>query len=218
MLKAAGLSLSGVDLANLAAHGDVWENVAPSLKVGRCPPWPSTPDEATYESLVAHPRDLLDQIAATNPNPGRTQTFRRLTRTEYQNAIRDLLAVDVETDALLPADDSSFGFDNVTVGNLSPTLMEKYLHLLRKSAGWQSGVLFAAPARTSSRCPSTRRRSSISRTCGRHAGVALSSVHFPVDATYEFQVRLYRRSQRARRGSRPAGARQTQFPRRTSWS
>ena len=66
------------------------------------------------------------------PIPGRTDTFRRLNRTEYQNAIRDLLALDVDVAALLPSDESSHGFDNVTVGDLSPTLLERYVAAAQK--------------------------------------------------------------------------------------
>src|SRR6185436_3891502 len=74
----------------------------------------------------------LDRAAANRPNPGRTETFRRLNRTEYQNAIRDLLALDIDAAALLPKDDASHGFDNVTVGTLSPTLLDRYISAAQK--------------------------------------------------------------------------------------
>ena len=74
----------------------------------------------------------LDRAAAARPNPGRTATIRRLNRTEYQNAIRDLLALDVDAAALLPADEASHGFDNVTVGDLSPTLLDRYITAAQK--------------------------------------------------------------------------------------
>src|SRR5690242_21354019 len=90
------------------------------------------PDERTYDALVAGLENALDSAAAANPNPGRTDTFRRLNRTEYHNSIRDLLALDVDVSELLPADESSYGFDNVTVGNLSPTLLERYLAAAQK--------------------------------------------------------------------------------------
>ena len=132
-LKTSGLSLSAVDVTNLAGHTEVWEKVARKLRGRSMPPLGRPrPDDASYDSLVAYLETSLDRLAEANPNPGRTETFRRLTRTEYHNAIRDLLAVDVEVNSLLPADDSSFGFDNVTVGNLSPTLMERYLASAQK--------------------------------------------------------------------------------------
>jgi len=77
---------------------------------------------------------LLDRAAANNPNPGRTETFRRLNRTEYQNAIRDLLALEVDAAALLPKDEVSQGFDNVSVANLSPTLLNRYILAEKKTS------------------------------------------------------------------------------------
>lgn len=90
------------------------------------------PNDATYESVIAYLVKALDRAAEANPNPGRTATIRRLTRTEYQNAVRDLLALDVDVAALLPGDESSYGFDNVTVGDLSPTLLDRYISAAEK--------------------------------------------------------------------------------------
>ena len=87
----------------------------------------SGPDDATYDAVIASLETSLDRAAAAKPNPGRTATIRRLTRTEYQNAIRDLLALEIDVASLLPADESSYGFDNVTVGDLSPTLLDRYV-------------------------------------------------------------------------------------------
>ena len=74
----------------------------------------------------------MDRAAAAAPNPGRTETFRRLNRAEYENAVRDLLGIDVDVASLLPKDDVSYGFDNVGVGELSPTLLERYLAAAQK--------------------------------------------------------------------------------------
>src|SRR5438552_4713150 len=74
----------------------------------------------------------LDAASAAKPNPGRTETLRRLNRTEYQNAIRDLLALDVDAASLLPADESGHGYDNVIVGDLSPTLLDRYISAAQK--------------------------------------------------------------------------------------
>jgi hypothetical protein len=132
-VKSAGFSLAGMDVDNIAAHSDGWEKVVRKLQGRAMPPiGRPRPDDATYDLLIAHLETSLDRIAAAYPNPGRTETFRRLTRTEYRNAIRDLLGVEVEVESLLPTDDSSFGFDNVTVGTLSPTLMERYLASAQK--------------------------------------------------------------------------------------
>ena len=92
------------------------------------------PDAANYARVVAELQRSLDLAAAAAPNPGRTDTFRRLNRTEYQNAIRDLLALEIDATALLPNDEPSHGFDNVTVGNLSPTLLDRYVSAAQKIA------------------------------------------------------------------------------------
>jgi len=74
------------------------------------------PDDKAYDSLAAYLEHSLDRAAAAKPDPGRTDSMRRLNRTEYHNAVRDLLAVDVDLSALIPPDDSGHGFDNITVG------------------------------------------------------------------------------------------------------
>lgn len=105
-VKTGGLTLSSASVANLGEHTEIWEKVARKLQGRAMPPMGRPrPDTATYESLVAHLETSLDRIAAANPTPGRTETFRRLTRTEYRNVIRDLLGVDVEVASLLPPDD-----------------------------------------------------------------------------------------------------------------
>jgi hypothetical protein len=90
------------------------------------------PDESSYDTIVSSLETSLDRAAAAHPNPGRTDTFHRLNRTEYHNAIRDILALDVDVSALLPKDDASHGFDNVSNGELSPTLIERYLAAAQK--------------------------------------------------------------------------------------
>ena len=90
------------------------------------------PSEQTYDEIVASLEAPLDRAATAHPNPGRTDTFRRLNRTEYRNAVRDLLALDIDVAALLPGDESSHGFDNVTVGDLSPTLLDRYVAAAEK--------------------------------------------------------------------------------------
>ena len=103
------------------------------------------PDESTYNVIVSSLGDELDAAAAEHPEPGRTDTFRRLNQTEYQNAIRDLLALDIDATALLPADESSHGFDNVTVGDLSPTLLDRYISAAQKISRLAVGIAGRAP-------------------------------------------------------------------------
>ncbi len=91
------------------------------------PPGVARPDEATYEALVKAIETERDRVAEMKPNPGRP-TLHRLNRAEYANAIRDLLALDIDVAELLPADDSGYGFDNIgDVLTVSPVLLERYL-------------------------------------------------------------------------------------------
>ena len=132
-LKTAGMLLDEADVANPGGGPEVWEKVVRKLRTGTMPP-PSMPQPPIEDrrALLSWLETSLDQAAAAKPNPGRTETLRRLNRTEYQNAIRDLLALDVDVAALLPADDSGHGFDNVTVGDLSPALLDRYVSAAQK--------------------------------------------------------------------------------------
>ena len=148
--KTAGLALDTVDVARVGENAEVWEKAVRKLR-GRMmpPPGRPRPDEAAYDSFVSYLETSLDRAAAAGPNPRRTDTFRRLTRTEYQNAIRDLLGLDVDVASLLPKDDSSFGFDNVTVGGSLQRCWNDTWQRRRRSAGWPSEVLFVRRAATS---------------------------------------------------------------------
>jgi hypothetical protein len=126
--KAAGLALDALCLEEVSANAKAWERVVQQLAARRMPPEEEVrPSERKYDAIIALLAGSLDRAAAEKPKPGRTATFRRLNRTEYQNAIRDLLALDIDAKAMLPNDESSGGFDNITVGDLSPTLLERYI-------------------------------------------------------------------------------------------
>jgi len=125
-MKKGGLDFDSIRMEDVTKHPEVWEKVVRKLRARQMPPMEKPrPDESTYEKAVARLSDALDSAAAGHPNPGRTETFRRLNRTEYQNVIRNLLALDIDAAELLPKDDASQGFDNVAVGNLSPTLLDR---------------------------------------------------------------------------------------------
>lgn len=144
--KKADLSLEAIMASDVAAHAVAWEKVVKKLRTRQMPPiGEPRPDDATYEAIVTSLETDLDRAAAAHPNPGRPATIRRLTRTEYGNAIRDLLALDVDVSALLPADESSYGFDNVTVGELSPTLLERYLSAAEKISRLAVGRVGRSP-------------------------------------------------------------------------
>jgi len=132
-LKTAGLNLVQADLSKPGAYPELWEKVVRKVRTGVMPPANmAQPSEAERLTLLTFLETSLDAASAARPNPGRTETLRRLNRTEYQNAIRDLLALDIDAASLLPADESGHGFDNVTVGDLSPTLLNRYISAAQK--------------------------------------------------------------------------------------
>ena len=132
-LKTANLSLVEIDVSRPGAQPEVWEKVVRKVHTGLMPPpGRRQPSEADRLALLTWLDTSLDAAWNARPNPGRTETLRRLTRTEYQNAIRDLLALDIDAGSLLPADESGHGYDNVIVGDLSPTLLDRYISAAQK--------------------------------------------------------------------------------------
>jgi hypothetical protein len=119
--------------------------------------------------------------------------LRRLTRTEYQNAIRDLLALDVDVSSLLPADESSYGFDNVTVGDLSPTLLDRYINAAEKISRVAVGRPSVSPDGETIRIPAdlTQEGHIDGLPIGTRGG-ALIKYTFPMEGEYEIQIRLTR--------------------------
>jgi hypothetical protein len=151
------------------------------------------PDEATYTEVVTYLETSLDRAAEAKPNPGRTATIRRLTRTEYQNAIRDLLGLAIDVSSLLPADESSYGFDNVTVGDLSPTLLDRYVSAAEKISRLAVGRPGRAPGGDTIRIPPdvTQEDHIEGLPVGTRGGAAVPYT-FPQDGEYEIQIRLRR--------------------------
>lgn len=112
-LKTGGLALDKLSLDNVAPNAETWEKAVRKIRAGMMPPAGARrPDRPTLDAFAASIETSLDHAAAANPNPGRAP-LHRMNRGEYANAIRDLLAVDVDPATLLPADDSSNGFDNI---------------------------------------------------------------------------------------------------------
>ena len=193
-LETGSLSLESVDLADVAAHADVWEKVVRKLRAGSMPPQPRPrPDRATYERLTTYLETALDRAAAAYPDPGRTATLRRLNRTEYQHAIRDLLALEIDVTALLPRDDAAFGFDNVNTGSLSPTLMERYLAAARTVSELAVASRIPAPGSRVTVVPADRTQEEHvdGLPFGTRGGTIVTHT-FPFDGEYEIQVRLQR--------------------------
>ncbi len=138
-LRTAGLSLDRLDAANVADDAGAWEAVVRKLRAGAMPPiGRPRPDEATVAGVASWLEVSLDRAAAAAPDPGRRPALHRLSRTEYANAVRDLLGLDdlpkeLDIAVMLPADNATSGFDNLAeLLFVSPTLMERYLAAARK--------------------------------------------------------------------------------------
>ena len=193
-LETAGLRLDNIDVANAAASPEILEKVIRKLRTGVMPPvgMPSPPEEDRV-AMVHWLESSLDALAITNPNPGRTETLRRLNRTEYENAIRDLLALEIDSSTLLPPDESGYGFDNVNVGDLPPTLLDRYISAAQKisrlavggaQASVQSEVISVPPDLTQEdHIPGL--------PIGTRGGTTFPYT-FSQDGEYDFKVRLAR--------------------------
>ena len=192
--KAGGLVLSTIAGQPATAHSDAWEKVIRRLRARSMPPAGlPRPDEAGYTAAIASLESALDRQYAAKPNPGRTDTFRRLNRTEYHNSIRDLLALDVDVTTLLPGDDSSHGFDNITVGELSPTLLERYLAAAQKISRLALGSpVKAVGGETILLPPDLTQEDHFDELPLGTRGGAVTRYTFPRDADYEITLRLAR--------------------------
>lgn len=146
-LKTSGLTLESLDARHPEAAPEVWEAVIRKVRVGMMPPQGAPkPSEQQRGALVTWLETELDRAEAANPQPGSVGVH-RMNRAEYANSIRDLLDLDVDASALLPPDDSAFGFDNIaeTLG-ASPALVEQYLSAAGKIASLAVGDPSTGPA------------------------------------------------------------------------
>ena len=193
-LKTGGLALDTVNVENVSQGPEIWEKVLHKVHARYMPPaGMPRPDEKSYQSLVAYLETSLDDWSAANPNPGRTATLRRLTRTEYQNAIRDILGLQVDVTQLLPGDESSFGFDNILVGELSPALLERYLTAARKISRLAVGTPVRSPGGETILIPQdlTQEEHFEELPFGTRGGSAVPYV-FPQDGKYDITFQLTR--------------------------
>jgi len=194
-LQTAGLTLESLDMVHVGAGAETWEKVIRKLRAREMPPpRRPRPDDATYVEFVDWIETELDRAAAADLNPG-TETVHRLNRTEYTNAIRDLLALEIDGRELLPADDLSYGFDNIAdVLSLSPSLLERYMLAAGKIAEMAVGdpsIRSTTAAYTTSPVLMQHARMSELQPFGSRGGFATRH-YFPVDGEYELRVTLER--------------------------
>jgi cytochrome c551/c552 len=189
--KTAGLMLDKLDFTHPGKDAESWEKVVRKVRAGMMPPGGAPrPDRATMDTFAATLEAELDRAAAASPNPGFTG-LHRLNRTEYANAVRDLLALDIDAATLLPADDSSEGFDNIADAlGVSPALVERYASAATKVSRMAVGNILMNAFTTTYRVPGD-----LSQT-GHIDGLPLGTrggilVHhnFPLDAEYDIKVR-----------------------------
>jgi len=196
-LRTAGLSVEDLDLSRVAEQTDIWEKVIGKLRTRTMPPaGQPRPPEETYDAFAGWLESKIDRFAAAHPNPGRTEVFHRLNRSEYANAVRDLLALEVDVDALLPADDiDKNGFDNMAgVLTVSPALMERYLSAARKTARLAVGETPLGPAEQNYYVPILLvqdDRMGDDLPFGSRGGVGIRHF-FPVEGKYDLAIRLHR--------------------------
>jgi len=195
-LKTGGLALDAVDASDVPAHAEVWEKVIRKVKGNMMPPAGSPrPDAATLAAFARGLEDTLDRAAAARPHPGRTRPH-RFNRAEYANAIRDLLALEIDASTLLPPDDSSYGFDNIAdVLGISPLLMERYVAAAERISALAVGDPSIGPSsqlyRVSFDLPQHEHISGL--PIGTRGGTAFRH-HFPLDGEYVVKLRLWKTS------------------------
>ena len=192
-LRAVGLTLDTLDLADVGGRAAEWERVVRKLRGGVMPPaGRPRPAPAALDGFLDWLEGELDANWAATRDPGRTATFHRLNRTEYRNAVRDLLAVDLDADDFLPADDSSFGFDNIGgILRMSQALMERYLAAARTIARLAVGS--PPPAMSADTYEAAQDLSQHARVealpFGTRGGLHIEHL-FPQDAGYDFRIQL----------------------------
>ncbi|HET9272542.1 MAG TPA: DUF1592 domain-containing protein [Vicinamibacterales bacterium] len=189
-LKTGGLVLEGLPVAQAGQQAQVWEKVVRKVRTGMMPPANAPrPERATLDALATTVELTIDRAAATVPNPG-APALHRLNRTEYANAVRDLLELPIDAASMLPGDDSSEGFDNMaSVLGVSPALMQAYVTAAAKISRLAVGDPTISTDLTTYQAPrgmsQTTQREGL--PLGTRGGLLVTHV-FPLDAEYEFRV------------------------------
>jgi hypothetical protein len=202
-LKTANLTLDTADAEHAFNSAETWEKVIVKLRSRAMPP-PGIrrPDNATYDSVAEWLESEIDREAAKKLNPGRSVSLHRLNRTEYANAIRDLIAVDVDAQAMLPPDEQAFGFDtNAEALAMQPALLERYISASATIARRAIGDPNMPPTfeRYGAVKGNANEQTFLRQTerldedfpLGSRGGIGVRH-YFPVDAEYVFKLRLQR--------------------------
>lgn len=193
-LKTGGLVLENLDLSHVSAHAETLEKVIRKIGTGSMPPQGMPrPDKATLDGFATWLETSIDHDALAKPNPGRA-TLHRLNRTEYANAIKDILGLEIDGASLLPNDDESYGFDNIAdVLKTSPALLERYM-----SASWNISRLAVGDQAIVADTTIYRARPDLSQDdylegfpLGTRGGLKFTH-NFQLDGDYVFRIRMWR--------------------------
>src|SRR5437870_186025 len=199
-LRTGGLALDGLDVTAPGANAETWERVIAKLRAGSMPPpGRPRPDNATYHAVASALERAVDREWAVKPDPGRIAAVHRLNRAEYNNAIRDLLAVDLDVKPLLPGDETADGsFDNFADAlSISTAHLERYMSVARQVTRLATGLPPSSPALETFQIPLhvlQDDRQSEDLPLGSRGGIAIHH-NFPVDGEYLIKVRLQRQYQ-----------------------
>jgi hypothetical protein len=192
-LKSGGLSLAHLSASHPERNPAEWEKAIVKLRAGLMPPSGAPrPNAAAIDTFAASLEKALDDASTTHPNPGRP-ALHRLNRFEYANSVRDLLDLEIDPAAYLPADDMSHGFDNMAeVLNVSPTLMEGYVRAAGKISRLALGDPGMKPVVETYHVPSTlsQTRHIEGAPFGTRGGI-VAHHNFPADGEYSFRISLY---------------------------
>jgi mono/diheme cytochrome c family protein len=195
-LMTGGLSLEHLSLERAGADAETLEKVVRKVRAGLMPPAGARrPERVALDAFAAGIETAIDRAAAASPNPGRAP-LHRMNRAEYANAIRDLLALEVDSATLLPADDSSRGFDNIAdVLGVSPSLLERYVAAAAKISRLAVGERDAAPNQVTYtvRGDLSQNQTLEGQPLGTRGGTALTH-NFPVDGDYQIRLSLLKLS------------------------
>jgi mono/diheme cytochrome c family protein len=210
-VKSGNLALDAIDQQNVANSAEAWEKVIVKLRSRAMPP-PNLPrpDQATYDAVAAWLESEIDRAAAAKLNPGRTASLHRLNRAEYANAIRDLLAVEIDPQAMLPPDEQAYGFENNAEAlSIPPALLDRYVTaaaaIARRAVGDPNlppaFVRYGAMKNNPNDQTYLRQTERLSEDfpLGSKGGVAARH-YFPVDGDYVFRIRLQRAWETSIRG------------------
>jgi hypothetical protein len=188
--RSGNLAIDKLDFAHAGNNAEAWEKVVRKIRAGMMPPaGMPRPDRATLDDFATKLELALDSAAAAKPNPG-TTGLHRLNRTEYANSIRDLLDLEIDPSTLLPADDSSEGFDNIADAlAISPALLERYVATATKLSRLAVGDPGTTPSTVTYRVPSDLSQSDHIEglPLGTRGGILVRNV-FPLDAEYAIKI------------------------------